>query len=93
MKKCKPWVDDLQTCVVCGSPYVEIHHVFGGYGRRKLSDKYGYIIPLCQEHHTGNTGIHFDRILDIAWKRKAQMHWEQTRTREDFIKVFGRNYL
>ena len=38
-------------CALCGSPYVQCHHVrFGGlYGGRKTY--MGNIIPLCKKHH------------------------------------------
>lgn len=91
----EPWeVGD--TCVVCGSPHVQIHHIFEGYGRRKISDKYGYVIPLCFNHHIGNNGIHLARNKehDLYWKRKAQKHFEANRgTRDEFIRLFGKSYL
>ncbi|MCQ2087668.1 MAG: HNH endonuclease [Bacilli bacterium] len=38
-------------CAICGSPYVELHHIrYGGrYGGRKTYE--GNIIPLCKKHH------------------------------------------
>lgn len=42
-------------CCICGSPFVEIHHVGTGAGGRKNHDK---VIPLCPEHHRGKTGLH-----------------------------------
>ena len=83
-----------QCCVICGSPYVQMHHIFMGTANRKVADRYGYVIPLCQPHHTGSKGIHFDRDLSLTWKRRAQEHFEANYgTRKDFIKEFGRNYL
>lgn len=81
------------ACVVCGSPYIQHHHIFEGTANRKKSDKYNYIIPLCQKHHTGSEGIHFNNYLALAWKRRAQEHYEETHTREEFIREFGRSYL
>lgn len=46
-------VDCMDNCFVCSSPYVEVHHIMYGTANRKLSDKYGLIVPLCQEHHRG----------------------------------------
>ena len=39
------------SCVLCGSPYVQLHHIrYGGlYGGRKTY--FGNIIPLCEKHH------------------------------------------
>ena len=48
-------------CMVCRSPFVHLHHISPkntGMGRR-TSD--WCVIPLCQEHHQGNTGIHHNK--------------------------------
>lgn len=82
-----------EECVVCGSPFVEIHHVFYGTANRKLSDEYGYVVPLCQRHHTGPDGVHFNRTLDLRFKKAAQADYESRfGNRKDFIRLFGRNY-
>lgn len=87
-------VEDMTVCVVCGRPREHVHHVIYGTANRKISDAYKYIIPLCIEHHTGRTGIHNDRAMNVYWKRKAQEHFEANHgTREDFIKVFGKSWL
>lgn len=87
-------VDCMDNCVVCGSPYVQVHHVFFGTANRKISDQYGYVVPLCQEHHTGQTGIHFKRDFDLAVKKQAQEHFEaHFGARNDFIRVFGKSYI
>ena len=87
-------VEDLEHCLICGSPYVHIHHVFYGTANRKISDRMGLIVPLCQEHHTGNTGVHFNMELDLKLKRMAQEYFENHYgCREVFIRTFGRSYL
>lgn len=84
----------MDNCFVCGSPYVEVHHVIYGTANRKLSDKYGLIVPLCHEHHRGQTGVHFKRDLDIHLKKLAQEKFEaKIGARNEFIRVFGKNYL
>ena len=86
--------DAGNVCVVCGSPYVQRHHIFYGTANRKKADAYGYIIPLCAEHHTGRHGIHFDPDMANHWKVIAQEHFERHHgTREDFIREFGRSYI
>ena len=84
---------DVSACYVCGNPNTQWHHIYYGNNRQN-STKYGYIIGLCLEHHTGNTGVHFNTKLDKELKQMAQRHFEQWYGyREDFIKIFGRNYL
>lgn len=86
--------EDMTHCLVCGSPYIQVHHIFYGTANRKISDRLGYIAPLCQEHHTGPTGVHFNRLHDEILKRQAQEHYEaNTGTREDFISLFGKSYI
>jgi hypothetical protein len=86
--------DDMEHCFVCGQPYPQHHHIFGGTANRKVSDRYGYIAPLCREHHTGNAGVHFNKPLDLHLKKLAQKHFEgEFGARNEFIKVFGKSYL
>lgn len=87
-------VKDTKHCYVCGSPNIQIHHCFYGTANRKISDKYGLTIPLCQEHHTGRTGTHFNKELDTHLKKFAQEYYEEHYgTREEFRVEFGKSYL
>ena len=84
--------DDLDHCIVCGREAVNMHHIFFGINR-KNADADGYMIPLCYWHHMGPTGIHFNKELELQWKREGQKHFEASHTRKEFIKRYGRNYL
>lgn len=87
-------VVDMEHCIICGSPYIQIHHCFFGNPNRKNSDKYGLVVPLCQEHHTGRNGVHFDRQLDLYIKGIAQNAFEEkVGSRLEFMKIFGRSWL
>ena len=87
-------VDCMDNCLICGSPYVEVHHIMYGTANRKLSDKYGLVVPLCQEHHRGNTGVHFKRSLDLQLKKLAQEKFNDLYgANTSFKEVFGKNYL
>lgn len=36
-------------CAICGSPYIEMHHIrYGACGRHTYM---GNVIPLCSDHH------------------------------------------
>lgn len=74
------------------------HHVFYGTGKRKLSERYGLKIWLSGEfHNLSDYGVHgkHGRELDLKIKRDVQIEamayygWSI----EDFIKIFGRNYV
>ena len=87
-------VDCMDNCFVCGSPYVEVHHIMYGTANRKWSDKYGLVVPLCQEHHRGQTGVHFKRSFDLNLKKLAQEKFNDVYGEDkSFLEVFGRNYL
>lgn len=88
-------VENMEECLICGNPNVEIHHVFFGIKQRSLSTKYGLVIPLCAFHHRDMVhGIHFDSSFCKQMQRAAQESFEAKEgTREDFIRIFGKNYI
>ena len=73
----KSIIQDEKVCFVCRSPYVEEHHVYYGSANRTLSEKYGLKVYLCHEHHTGNTGAHFNKKLDLKLKDIARKRFEE----------------
>lgn len=82
-----------KRCWVCGRVTgLEKHHVMGGPNRR-WSEKYGLTVWLCREHHTGTTGVHNDRDLSLQLRQAAQVAFERDHTREEWMRIFGRNYL
>lgn len=87
--------DDLSVSYLSGRPAECIHHVFGGSGRRSVSEKYGFIVPLTNdEHNMSDYGIHFNKELDLYIKRKCQKAYEDLgNSRENFINLIGKNYL
>ena len=87
----------LQTrkeCFMCHTTQdLHCHHIFGG-PNRKWSEKYGLKIWLCAKHHNmSDAGVHFNKPLDLQVKQIAQREFEDTYSREDFMRIFGRNYL
>lgn len=82
----------MDECAVCACPYVQYHHVMYGSANMKLADHYGLIIPLCQEHHTGQNGVHFNKQMDFNLKQLAQQKFDKEYAPLSFFEVFGRNY-
>jgi hypothetical protein len=87
-------------CYVCGTTYnLHVHHVYGGVGRRHVSDREGCWVFLCARHHNmSNAGIHFDKELDDLVKAECQRRWEEREgidepNHETFIALMGRNYI
>ena len=85
--------EDMNCCFICGRYGTEIHHIFYGTANRRLSDKYGLVVGLCYDHHRGNQGVHFNRELDLKLKKYAQERFMEAYPQDDFLAVFGRNYL
>ena len=89
-------LQDKKESYISGSIYnLEEHHIFFGTANRKVSEKNGLKVWLTSEEHRGTYGVHgkFGRDLDIKLKQDAQRKYEETHTREDFIKLIGKNYL
>ena len=85
--------DPDSTCYVCGSPYVDLHHIFEGNWRRDISDKYEFCqVWLCRKHHAA---VHnFPNMgLDLELKKMAQESYERMYSRDEFIREFGKSYL
>lgn len=70
------------------------HHVFGGFGKRKLSEKYGLKVYLCHDRCHLN-GVHKNAKLNRALKanvqKKAMKHYGWSIA--DFRAIFGKNYI
>lgn len=93
----KSIIQTEKECYITGTPYnLHEHHIIYGNGLRKLSEKYGLTIWLRADwHNMSDYGVHFNKALDTELKQMAQKKameyygWSI----EDFIKIFGRNYL
>ena len=84
-----------EECYVCGAARpLERHHIYGGNPGRKLSERYGLTIHLCCFHHRDSKeGIHFNKALRKQLQEEGQRAFEKIHTREEFLEVFGRNYI
>lgn len=86
-----------KRCYICGSTnWLECHHIYGGNPNRKLSEKYGLKVWLCHNHHNEPpNGVHFNYTYRCLLQEQAQKiamnHYGWTI--EDFIAIFGKNYL
>lgn len=94
--------DEYRKCFLCErseTSYnrLERHHIFGGVANRPLSEKYGLVVYLCGErcHRNGEYSVHRNKevmqYLHKYGQRKCME--EQGWTTEEFVSVFGKNYL
>ncbi len=84
----------MRKCYFCGrTDWIETHHIFGG-ALRKKSDRYGFVINLCHWcHNEPPDGVHFNRKNNLILKRMAQRKFEETHSRDEFRRVFGKSYI
>lgn len=74
--------------------WLEEHHVFFGQALRKLSEKHGLKVYLCVDHHRGSeNGVHYSIKNNRLVQAYAQRSFEETHSREEFMNLFGRNYI
>lgn len=74
---------------------LEEHHVFNGPNRRN-SEKYGLKVYLCYVCHRDNKlGVHgCNTELRERLQQAGQQAFEnKIGSREEFMKIFGKNYL
>lgn len=69
------------------------HHIFGG-PNRSISEAEGLKCWLCLKHHTqGPEAVHNNISNMRILQQDAQQAYEKTHTREEFVRLIGRNYL
>lgn len=84
-----------KECYITGSTSnLHLHHIYPGLGFRKASDKHGFTVWLRADwHNMADYGVHFNKELDLRLKQECQRKFEETHTREEFMKIIGKNYL
>lgn len=104
-KRMRPTVSVIQPdksyCFLCGSrtghglDALEEHHCMEGHGKRAMSEKYGLKVYLCGStcHREGPDSAHKNKEIKDMLHRLAQQKFEESHSREEFVAVFGKNYL
>lgn len=83
--------NDTERCYLCGSTYkLTWHEIYAGKNRQN-SMRYGLCLRLCLNCHSKEQE---NDQFNNYWHRQGQLYWEENiGSREEFIKVFRRNYL
>ena len=81
-----------KVCFVSGSrANLDCHHIYPGIANRKIADNYGCWVWLRHDIHMQ---LHDNnKELDRQLKEICQKKFEETHTREEFRKLFGKSYL
>lgn len=70
------------------------HHIFFGTANRQISEDNGFWVWLIPEYHNASDrGVHFNKEFDTLLKQECQTKFEETHSREDFMRLIGRSYL
>lgn len=89
------FTDDMDSCFFTKYTQVERHHIFGA-SSRKLSEAYGYVVPLRPDLHPNgvNANRKYAKQIDTYLKQMAQRDFEEKHgNRTAFIRLFGKSYL
>lgn len=90
------FTEDMEHCYLTGATYPHIHHIFYG-SRRKLSERYVFVIPLAPYlHEFGKGSVHENPNcgLDLELKQMAQRYFEKNiGSREKFRSIFGKSWI
>lgn len=89
-------VSEAKDCYLCEKPgFVECHHIFGG-PNRELSEMYGLTVRLCRYCHRINPesahGSNNKKTQEYLHLR-GQQAFEALHSREEFMRIFGKNYI
>lgn len=87
-------MQEKKECYFCHTTQnLECHHCISGIGR-SASEKYGLKVWICADHHTQSPhSVHRDNAMLQLLKKQAQKKFEETHTRQEFIKEFGKSFL
>jgi hypothetical protein len=77
---------------------IEEHHIFFGTSKRKLSEVFGLKVYLCGAHHRGDINgnqeaVHHNQDINLLLRAAGQRAFEETYSREEFIKIYQENHL
>ena len=84
--------ENSRVCYLCGGYASDRHHCLHGTANRAQAEKFGLTVMLCHDCHMA---LHDRGINDRYLQREAEEHWivHNKASIEDFIKIFGKNYL
>lgn len=73
----------------------ELHHIIHSGCSKKRQERMGLIVYLCADCHRGTYGVHgkYGHDIDIDLKKISQKMYEESHSRDEWMKEIGRNYL
>lgn len=88
-------LQDRRECYLTGDTCgLHKHHIYMGNPGRRISEENGFWVWLRWDWHNGaGYGVHFNRALDLQLKQICQERYEQTHSRQEFLRLIGKSYL
>lgn len=90
------------TCYLCmklnqnyqSHLYLEEHHAIPGNPGRRICEENGLKVYLCADHHRNSpAAVHENHENMRLIQKDAQRAFERWNTRDEWMDLFGRNYL
>lgn len=81
--------NNLEYCYFCGNKKEDLHELIEGKNRQ-ISMKYGLVIPICRKCHENVTN---DKTLQDYLHKVAQKVFKKHYKTENFVQIFGKNYI
>lgn len=87
--------NDMKHCFLCNRILEHINRREIFFGRNRLkSMEYGLVVYLCDDCHTiSDLSVHNNYFTDLKLKQLGQAAFEKKHSHEDFMRIFGKNYL
>ena len=86
-----------RECYITGATHgLHRHHIYFGNPLRRLSEENGCWVWLHHLWHNSSAqGVHGrdGHTLDLKLKQECQERFEVLHGHEEFMRIFGRNYL
>ena len=83
-----------KQCYRCGKQYgFERHHCLAGVANRRLAEKFGLWVYLCDSCHLSKGGAQYERELNLQLKQEAQQAFEKLYSHDLWMDIFKKNYL
>lgn len=89
-KTMKSIIQTDRSCYYCGNPLTDLHHVRLANCSREKAEEYGLLAYLCRKHHRE---LHQNETMKRAIQQHAQSALEKEMTHEEYMRIFGKNYL
>lgn len=87
------FTEDLNTCFYANKECfgsITKHELFSGRNRQR-SMRFGYVIGLCEFHHST---LQENKEFNQYWHNRCREYWlEHYGSIDEFIKVFGKSYI